>query len=88
MTSSSYSIVFARSASKELEALDTTVARRVVPRIKALADNPRPTGCKKLSGVNDTWRIRVGDYRVVYRVEDGGAEVRVMVVRHRSKAYE
>ena len=88
MATSKYSIVFARSASKELEALDPTVIRRVVPRIFALAEDPRPAGSKKLSGPTDSWRIRVGDYRVVYRVDDSVGTVTVMVVRHRSKAYE
>jgi mRNA interferase RelE/StbE len=54
----------------------------------ALSENPRPSGCKKLAGVVDAWRIRIGDYRVIYRVDDTASLVTVMVVRHRSRAYE
>ncbi|HOC42991.1 MAG TPA: type II toxin-antitoxin system RelE/ParE family toxin [Thermoanaerobaculales bacterium] len=83
-----YSIIFARSASKELESLEPKVIARVLPRVKALSENPRPSGCKKLAGGVDAWRIRIGDYRVIYRVDDTVSLVTVMVVRHRSKAYE
>jgi mRNA interferase RelE/StbE len=83
-----YSIVFARSASKELESLENKVVARVVPRIMSLSDDPRPSGCKKLAGAVDAWRIRIGDYRVIYRVDDTASLVTVMVVRHRSRAYE
>ena len=83
-----YSIVIARSASKELESLENRVVARVVPRIIALSENPRPSGCKKLAGAVDAWRIRIGDYRVIYRVDDAASLVTVMVVRHRSRAYE
>lgn len=83
-----YSILFARSASRELESLENRVVARVIPRIMALSENTRPSGCKKLAGVVDAWRIRIGDYRVIYRVDDTASLVTVMVVRHRSRAYE
>jgi len=83
-----YSIVFARSASKEVESLERTLVARVISRIMALSENPRPSGCKKLAGAVDAWRIRIGDYRVIYRVDDTASLVTVMVVRHRSRAYE
>jgi len=73
MATNRYSIAFARSASKELESLESTIVRRLVPRIRALAENPRPPGCKKLAGTANSWRIRIGDYRVVYRVDDAAA---------------
>jgi mRNA interferase RelE/StbE len=56
-----YTVVFARSARKELQALDPAVAARILTRIEALANNPRPTGVIKLEGASDLWRIRVGD---------------------------
>lgn len=68
-----YTIVFARSARKELQALDRGVAGRVLKRIEALTKDPRPAGCKKLQGAANLWRIRVGDWRVVYSVDDTGA---------------
>ena len=54
----------------------------------ALAENPRPHGCKKLQGRKDQWRIRVGDYRVVYTIDDAKLLVEVTRVRHRDEVYE
>ena len=84
---SDYSIVFARSARKELQALDPPVARRVLERIEALASEPRPAGSRKLRGSNALWRIRVDDYRVLYALDDVAHVVDVVVVRHRRDAY-
>lgn len=56
-----YSILVSRSARKELEGLDALHVRRLITKIEKLADNPRPTGCTKLVGEFDVWRIRVGD---------------------------
>ena len=66
----SYTIRFVRSARKELERLDDTVLARIFPSLEALADAPRPPGCRKLSGAPNLWRIRIEDYLVVYRVND------------------
>ncbi len=83
-----YHITFARGARKELEALDAAVLRRVWPKIKALTQEPRPAGCRKLQGERYLWRIRVGDYRVVYAVYDDSRTVDIIAVRHRSRAYQ
>jgi len=53
-----------------------------------LAENPRPSGCKKLRGYKDQWRIRVGDWRVVYIVDDAAKRVSVTRVAHRREVYE
>lgn len=82
-----YRVVFARSARRELERLEMSVARRIISRIEALATDPRPPGCVKLQGAADLWRIRIGDYRVVYSVDDDARVVDIRVVRHRSDAY-
>ena len=82
-----YRVVFARSARRELERLEMSVARRIISRIEALATDPRPPGCVKLQGAADLWRIRIGDYRVVYSVDDNARVVDIRVVRHRSDAY-
>ncbi len=83
-----YSITFARSARKEFESLDAPIVRRVLPKIEALAQEPRPRGCRKIQGERNLWRIRIGDYRVVYAVYDDERIVDIIAVRHRSKAYE
>jgi len=82
-----YTITFAQSARKELERLSASVVSRIFPRIEALAQNPRPLGCRKLRGFENLWRIRVGDYRVIYQVFDDEMVVDIVAVRHRSQAY-
>ncbi|MGH7880541.1 MAG: type II toxin-antitoxin system RelE family toxin [Candidatus Binataceae bacterium] len=82
-----YTVVFARSARKELQALDRSVAGRILKRIDALTRQPRPSGCKKLEGTENLWRIRVGDWRVVYAVDDARSLVEVSVLRHRREVY-
>jgi len=62
----SYHLEIKLSAQKELDALDDTRFGRVDRKILSLADNPRPAGCKKLKGFKDQWRLRVGDWRIVY----------------------
>ncbi len=82
-----YTITFARLARKELEALDVSVVNRVFPRIEALAKDPRPKGCRKLHGEENLWRVRVGDYRVIYAIYDKERVVDIIAIRHRSEAY-
>ena len=82
-----YDVTFARSARKELQALSRALQGRVFRRIEALASNPRPAGCRKLEGADDLWRIRIGDYRVIYSIDDARRNVDVSAVRHRSEAY-
>ena len=70
-----------------MKRLSPEVRARVVPAILALATNPRPAGCRKLAGNKSDWRIRVGDYRVVYEIADEVRIVRVNRVRHRREVY-
>ena len=88
MPEKTYRIIFARTARKEIESLEAKVVRRVVSKIQELAVEPRPPGCRKIAGSGDSWRIRVGDYRIIYRIDDQAPLIHVLVVRHRSKAYE
>jgi mRNA interferase RelE/StbE len=83
-----YSVVLKSSAQKELDALDDAVFRRIDRRILALAENLRPTGCKKLKGYKDQWRIRIGDWRVVYLIDDFARRVSVTRVAHRREVYD
>lgn len=83
-----YTITFARSARKELEALDPPTVNRIFPKIEALAKEPRPRTCRKLQGKSNLWRIRVGDYRILYAVYDKKRTVDIIAIRIRSKAYE
>jgi mRNA interferase RelE/StbE len=63
-----YSITFARSARKELEALNAAIVNRVFPKIESLSGNPRPRNCVKLKGGRNLWRIRIGVYRIIYSI--------------------
>ena len=83
-----YSLEIKQSAQKELDSLDDAVFKRVDRKILALADNPRPPGCKKLRGYRDQWRIRVGDWRVVYFIDDAARLVTITRVAHRREVYE
>jgi mRNA interferase RelE/StbE len=82
-----YTITFARSARKELQSLDSAIASRVLRRIETLVLTPRPVGILKLEGANDLWRIRVGDWRVVFRIDDRERLVDIVAVRHRREVY-
>jgi mRNA interferase RelE/StbE len=64
------------------------VLSRVVRKLEALADTPRPAGCKKLKGYKDQWRFRVGDWRVVYIIDDAANVVSVTRIAHRREVYE
>jgi mRNA interferase RelE/StbE len=75
------------TALKRLDGLEIPLRRRIMQAIDKLADNPRPAGCKKLKGW-DAYRIRVGDYRVVYEIRDDVLIVLVVRVAHRREAYK
>jgi len=82
-----YSVTFARSARKELEKLPPTIAGRILGKIENLAIAPRPHGSLKLQGEKNLWRIRIGDYRVVYEIHDDKKSIDVAIVRHRKDVY-
>ena len=82
-----FELRFTRSARKELERLTPRIARRVLERIEGLGNVPRPTGCRMLTGTSSLWRIRIGDYRILYEIKDEKRVVEVIAVRHRSDAY-
>jgi mRNA interferase RelE/StbE len=82
-----YQILIRRPAEKEIAGLPPKIRSRIAEKIRALADDPRPAGCKKLSGEDRAWRIRIGDYRVVYEINDAAEYVEVRVVAHRKDVY-
>lgn len=82
-----FRLTFARSAGKELDRLDPPIARRVMSSLQKLIYNPRPPGCVKLQGSQNEWRIRIGDWRAVYTVDDKLRIVDIVAVRHRSDVY-
>jgi mRNA interferase RelE/StbE len=81
-----YSVIVTKRAKKDLAALDRKTARRVVDALLALETTPRPPGCKKLTG-REAYRVRIGDYRAIYTVEDDLLVVEVIRVGHRRDVY-
>ena len=82
-----YTIQFKPLGLRQLEKLSREAQRRLSARIEALRDDPFPVGCKKMAAIPDAWRIRAGDYRVVYQVHRGILLVLVLTVRHRKDVY-
>jgi len=83
----SYRIRIKQSAQKELESISTKAdRRRIVERIQALARNPRPHGCSKLSG-RELYRVRQGRYRILYSIQDRELLIHVIRIAHRKSAY-
>ncbi|MBE2219641.1 MAG: type II toxin-antitoxin system RelE/ParE family toxin [Ignavibacteria bacterium] len=83
-----YEILFARTARKELEDIEVRFAVQILKKIEGLSLNPRPTGSKKLKGEKNLWRLRVGNYRVIYSISDSDKLIDVSVIRHRKDVYK
>lgn len=83
----SYKIEFSRSAERQFRALPKSVQVKLTPKIDALSDDPRPRKSKKLESELDLYRIRVGDYRVIYQVQDKALLVLVVKVADRKEVY-
>ena len=82
-----YEIVLSPPAERELRRLPKEQATRIAVRLRELQREPRPPGCRKLSGSSNTYRVRVGPLRIVYAIDDRGSRVRVVRIRQRSDAY-
>jgi mRNA interferase RelE/StbE len=82
-----YRLFISQGADKQTARLPAKVRQKVSDAIGHLRDNPRPRGCVKLKGEDDLWRIRVGDYRVVYTIQDDKLIVLVVRVAHRKDVY-
>ncbi len=82
----SYELRIKASAIKELESLPTRDRRRVIARIEILATTPRPAGCDKISG-EEKYRLRPGDYRILYSIDDENTIVTVVKIGHRRDVY-
>ena len=82
-----YTVVVTQTAEKELHKLPLRTIEKVVMLLKSLEENPRPAGCKKLKGYRNLWRIRVGDYRIIYAIEEVVLLVDVREIGHRKDIY-
>ncbi len=84
---SRYALAFRPAALRALRKLDRQTAERIKTATEALRDNPRPPGAKMLTGSHGLFRIRVGDYRIIYAIDDQLRVVRVAAVGHRRDIY-
>ena len=71
-----------------MEVLDFSIIRRILPKIESLAVHPGPHGSRKLTGEKHLWRVRIGDYRVIYSILDQERRIDIAAVRHRREAYD
>jgi mRNA interferase RelE/StbE len=88
VASQPYTVELKQSARKELERLPNAVIARIISKLESLEENPRPAGCKKLKGGDDEYRVRVGEYRIVYVIDDRKVIVTITRIRHRRDVYE
>jgi mRNA interferase RelE/StbE len=82
----SYDLVFKKSVAKDLRDLPKQDVKRIMQRISSLADDPRPTGCEKLSSL-ERYRVRQGSYRIIYEIKDDRLVVLIVKVGHRRDVY-
>ena len=81
-----FQVILPRSVQKELNHMPDDIAKRILTRLAELETNPRPPDVKKLKG-RSAWRIRVGDYRVIYEIHDRALQIIVITVGHRREVY-
>jgi mRNA interferase RelE/StbE len=82
-----FHVVFAPAAARQFADLPRQIQTRLRPRIDALADDPRPAGVERLTGATDLYRLRVGDYRVIFAIQDQELIVLIVRVAHRREVY-
>ena len=82
-----YRVVILPVAQKDHNAIPSPFYEQIETKMLALADNPRPPGCKKLKDTEGDWRIRVGVYRILYAIDDSHSLVTILRIRHRKEAY-
>jgi mRNA interferase RelE/StbE len=83
-----YNIIFKKSVEKDLRSIDRIQIPKILSAIESLSDNPIPIGSRKLVGSDKTYRIRIGDYRVIYIIEHDSSSITIQRIAHRKEAYE
>ena len=87
MAETIYKVLLERRAERDLNNIETALRKRAVEKLLSLKNNPRPPIAKKLEGSKSAWRIRIGDWRIIYEINDSLKEVSVFRIKHRSKGY-
>ena len=83
-----YEVLLSKAARKQLALLPAFIHNKIIEDISGLVATPRPAGCKKLKGYKNSYRIRAGDYRIIYDIEDKVLRILVIAVGHRKDIYE
>jgi mRNA interferase RelE/StbE len=83
-----YQLTFLPAALRSIKKLPLQVVEKLKPHLEQLSKNPRPLGCKKLKGQTELWRVRAGDYRIIYQIDDGKLVILVVAVGHRKDIYQ
>ena len=83
-----YEILIEQRAEKNLLKIPRAIVERIIKHIICLRDNPRLYGTRKIIGNKDDWRMRIGDYRVVYEIQDDNKIIRIFRIKHRKDAYK
>ncbi|MDY7001813.1 MAG: type II toxin-antitoxin system RelE/ParE family toxin [Thermodesulfobacteriota bacterium] len=79
-------VILPRSTQKELDRINEPATQKILKKLHELRENPRPSDCKKLTA-REAWRVRVGDYRIIYEIDDKEKAVTIFTIRHRRDAY-
>jgi len=83
----SYQVTITATAVKERKRIDAAIRNRIDQALRSLQSEPRPSGVKKLSGQHQDWRVRVGDYRILYEIDDDQQQITVWRIAHRRHVY-
>jgi mRNA interferase RelE/StbE len=83
----SYELILKPSAERQLHRLSSAIQGRIIEKLASLGSNPRPAGAVKLAGASTAWRVRAGDYRIVYEINDAAQKVFVTIIAHRREVY-
>lgn len=83
-----YEAYLEKSAERDFKRIPSAVKKSIIDNIKSLSDNPRPSNCKKLKGVSNIWRVRVGYYRIIYDIIDSSKRINIYKIKHRRDVYE
>jgi mRNA interferase RelE/StbE len=82
-----YELLIERNAEKDLKKLEISLFTKITTKIKELADNPHPQDSRKIMGSQNDWRLRIGNYRVLYEIDNKTKTIKIMRVKHRREAY-
>ncbi|MEM9216003.1 MAG: type II toxin-antitoxin system RelE/ParE family toxin [Cyanobacteria bacterium P01_F01_bin.150] len=83
-----YTLLVSKSVQKQISQLPKSVKSRAIEKIKNLASDPRPSGCIKLKGHDNQYRVRVGDYRIRYDIDDKALSIKILQCKHRRDVYK